>query len=137
MGTMVEVTVTLPVEVKVREAGRYHDKRGPAMALVFVDDIANRPGMKDIIGDFMWRRTVGAPLSEADVLALVKPLLNNHGLKPTRARWNIRAGCSCPCSPGYVVSGAEKFYGSKYAFFVTRAEGLAEAEMAKKAEVAA
>jgi hypothetical protein len=37
-------------------------------------------------------------------LALVEAGIELSQAKSTKARWSQRAGCSCPCSPGFILS---------------------------------
>lgn len=33
--------------------------------------------------------------------------LTKRGIKFTNIRWSQRAGCSCPCSPGFIIQGGD------------------------------
>jgi hypothetical protein len=78
----------------------------------------DRPGMSDVIGDIMWRRSVS---SDKETIALIRKklpqmlktfakkhphLAESLDLDAAKAtvRFSNKAGCTvCPCSPGYVV----------------------------------
>lgn len=34
---------------------------------------------------------------------LLPEVLSMVGIKPQKGNWNQRAGCSCPCSPGFIL----------------------------------
>lgn len=93
------------------------DRTGSRVAEIYVK-WAERPlNQGDIVGDFGWRRTHEQPMSPEQVqIALEKLQLLGQGkenadkLKITYSR---NCGCSsCPCSPGYVVSYANKEFRS-------------------------
>lgn len=53
--------------------------------------------------------------------AVVKAL-RDAGVQFERIRWDQRAGCSCPCSPGFVLEGAR--YPNRYVDFYLKLEGM-------------
>ena len=68
----------------------------------------DRPGMQDIEGDFVWRRThKPAATIEAIRQAIIGPLIEKFGeqaLKDLKIRHSRYCGCTmCPCSPGWIV----------------------------------
>ena len=46
--------------------------------------------------------------------SLLPDIFQHYGISPKHARWSQYAGCSCPCSPGFILSG---LHGKDY--FVT------------------
>ena len=41
------------------------------------------------------------------ILPLADEILSENGYDGLKYRWSAKAGCSCPCSPGYIVTGLE------------------------------
>lgn len=41
---------------------------------------------------------------------LLKDVLYNEGLVGVKAVWRQRCGCSCGCSPGFVLQGVNNYY---------------------------
>lgn len=41
-----------------------------------------------------------------EVRPFVEAALREAGIEFEKTRWNQRAGCDCPCSPGFVLEGA-------------------------------
>lgn len=37
--------------------------------------------------------------------AIMPQVLAQLGLSPERVQWSQKAGCSCPCSPGFILKG--------------------------------
>ncbi|MDH4291607.1 MAG: hypothetical protein OEV56_03240 [Dehalococcoidia bacterium] len=82
---------------------RKNGKNGYRIGVASVD--YERPGMKNILGDFEWRRTHMAPVPRKVVETLVRGYLKSFGWELTGAFYSRYAGCSCPCSPGYILYG--------------------------------
>jgi hypothetical protein len=96
------------------------DTRGNStkrVACVFPEE---RPITKgDIAGDFAWRRTVDLSVHAKAILAKIEPKLRKAGVTgDLTIKWERRAGCSCPCSPGFVVRSSDRQYGTYPLFWV-------------------
>lgn len=82
--------------------------------MVFVNRL-DRPGVKDILGDFQWRREHAVKFSSKYILEVIAAVLKERGLEIVNLKYSRKAGCSmCPCSPGYVgyrksVNGSSRF----------------------------
>lgn len=57
------------------------------------------------------KRAAGIRPSPKDYEKLIPEALNRLGLKTenVKATWSLRAGCSCPCSPGFILK-SPNFY---------------------------
>jgi len=60
-----------------------------------------------IIDDLIWRRTEAnkPPLKNKEMYELLKAKFVPYWVTLERAVWSRYAGCSCPCSPGYILYG--------------------------------
>jgi hypothetical protein len=61
----------------------------------------------NVIDDIIWRRTEAnkPPLSNKDMFNLLETKVAPYWVKLEKVVWSRYAGCSCPCSPGYVLYG--------------------------------
>ena len=88
----------------------YTGVRHTASIIVFPPD-DSRPGMKDILGDFAWRRTHSKPYNERDILNAVRDKIIRMGHRIKSIKYSKKAGCSmCPCSPGYIINTDQDAY---------------------------
>jgi len=62
------------------------------------------PSDETVIDNLMNRRN--RPHTQYKVLLL--ELLKKKGLKPEKITWSQKAGCSCGCSPGFILKGLQK-----------------------------
>ena len=54
----------------------------------------------------------------ADQLKFLLPeIFKHYNINPKHAKWSQYAGCSCPCSPGFILYGG---YGKNYAVTVEK-----------------
>ena len=54
----------------------------------------------------------------ADLLKVLLPeIFKHYNINPKHAKWSQYAGCSCPCSPGFILYGV---YGKNYAVTVEK-----------------
>ena len=60
-----------------------------------------------IIDDIIWRRTEAnkPPLKNKEMFELLKAKFVPYWVTLERVVWSRYAGCSCPCSPGYILYG--------------------------------
>lgn len=60
-----------------------------------------------IVDDLIWRRTEAnkPPLSNKDMFMLLERKFIPYWIKLEKVYWSRYAGCTCPCSPGYVLYG--------------------------------
>lgn len=89
-----------------RESRRYRQtgKNGIRVGVAYTD--YDRPFEKgDIMGDFAWRRTHVAPFPTKLVKNIIAGYMKAYGFEPTHVAYSRYAGCSCPCSPGYIIYG--------------------------------
>jgi len=89
-----------------RESRRYRNtgKNGIRIGIAYAD--YDRPFDKgDILGDFAWRRTHVAPFPTKLVKNIIAGYMKAYGFEPTHVAYSRYAGCSCPCSPGYIIYG--------------------------------
>ena len=103
----------------------HHNKfKHRADMVIFVEDI-KRPGPfgngeGTLSDEFEWRRKNGAPCGSANIKELVERMFPQLG--PVRkVVWDRRAGCSCPCSPGFKVYFNSSQY-TKRSFWAKLAE---------------
>lgn len=105
-----------------KRSNRYprHGKNGYRVGVAHAD--YDRPFDKgDILGDFAWRRTHVAPVPNKAVERIIKGYASCFGVEITRVAYSRYAGCSCPCSPGYIIYGRIKEripYTSKFNFSI-------------------
>lgn len=103
-----KIKITLIKEV-------YNKRYSSRMATVFVDK--NRPldNGGTVLDDLVWRRNHDAPIKPSSLLKALIEQVNTPGFdfNGCQLAYSSTAGCSCPCSPGYIVKrpGA-KFYQS-------------------------
>lgn len=73
-----------------------------------------RPGMKNILADFAWRRTVTlADIKKDPTFHKVIAEYLKCPVEELTFHFNRNAGCAmCPCSPGIVVKSTERYNGS-------------------------
>ena len=60
-----------------------------------------------IVDDLIWRRTEAnkPPLTNKAMFSLLKAKFIPYWVKLEKVYWSRYAGCTCPCSPGYVLYG--------------------------------
>jgi len=105
-------TVSLAEQYQLTSSNPYSEKYSSSnkSILVFVDG-PDRPGpfgdgQGTIQDEFIWRRSNSAPIPPSALLQIIKPLVESKikGLRLTgEAYFSRYAGCSCPCSPGFIV----------------------------------
>jgi len=42
---------------------------------------------------------------EEHLKSLLPEIFEHYNINPTNAKWSQYAGCSCPCSPGFILYG--------------------------------
>jgi hypothetical protein len=120
--------------------------------LVFVN-MPDRPGPfgngKGTLQDeFNWRRRHAAPLAPSKLLLIIAPLLDEYdggkhgaikvnGLELTgKAFYSHYAGCSCPCSPGYIVR-TNSYGGQRLALYLDHVDVIKRREEQAQAAIKA
>jgi hypothetical protein len=97
------------IKARLVEAGKYGEDR---------DQYGQRPShRKDRAILFVWAKDEGAGLEQFIYRhnrpvqlyrTLLPEIFKKLGLPAdTKARWSQKAGCTCPCSPGFILSHTE------------------------------
>lgn len=60
---------------------------------------------ESIMDNLMNRRSRPSTFYRKEVLPVV---LKQFGLTPEKVVWSQKAGCSCPCSPGFILKGVSR-----------------------------
>ena len=106
----------LYVTMDVRDLGR--DNRGRAWRgrtdrdIVFIshDD-------ESIMDNFINRRDRPLDFYRKEIIPTIRKALGLDA--DIKFSWAQKAGCSCPCSPGYIISGRSQYYRGGKDIFVT------------------
>lgn len=86
---------------------RQHGKLGWRIGEVYFSGIRPFDKGGSPIEDIIWRRSEDnkPPLPNKKMKELVEGHFAPYFVKVTHVAWSRYAGCSCPCSPGYIVYG--------------------------------
>jgi hypothetical protein len=90
-----------------RARQRTHGKMGWRIGVAYIDGVRPMETGGSIVDDLIWRRTEAGkpPLKNKQMFELIKDKLAPWFVTLTRVVYSRYAGCSCPCSPGYILYG--------------------------------
>lgn len=89
------------IEVEKRDAKKYKDMREKAKVYFFIDN-------ETLLDNLENRRN--RPYNEyRKALPTVYEMVGLEGMEDYKARWSQYAGCTCGCSPGFVIDGLRGF----------------------------
>lgn len=86
---------------------RQHGKLGYRIGEVYFSGIRPLDTGGTPVDDLIWRRTEAnkPPLPNKKMKEFIEGRFAPYFIKITHVVWSRYAGCSCPCSPGYIVYG--------------------------------
>lgn len=86
---------------------RSQGKLGVRLGVAYFDGVRPMETGGSIVDDLIWRRTEACkpPLKNKDMKAVIEGHFAPYFVTLTHAIYSRKAGCSCGCSPGYILYG--------------------------------